>query len=402
MNFDRRIRAVLIALLFTFFGAVNAWGAVDRAVCSASDSGGTSCTVAQLKAAINEEVNAVDNRAPMVLGSVSGTNTIAASVTPTLTAYADGQSFWITPANNNTGATTLNINTIAAKAVVTSAGTALAADDLLAAKRYLITYYASGDNFRIINAVGNTTGAASSTDNAIVRFDGTGGKTIQNSAVTIGDDGEVILEVGDTDDAPLKFQAGTNLTTAEVGAVEMDANNFYGTTDAGNRGVIPLRHFIRQDSTRTFTSNTNEQAIFDETTNGRLTLEAGTYHFQCQVTMTSMSSTSGNAAFDILGAGSATITGVFYSLRGIDGATATAATETGSYMVLAQTPASMVTAGAGTALQFTADGTFETTAGTIVPSMTLVTASAAVVGIGSYCSFERFGSDSVTNVGQWD
>lgn len=39
--------------------------------------------------------------------------------------------------------------------------------------------------------VGDTTGAASSTDNAIVRFDGTGGKTLQNSAVTIDDSGNV-------------------------------------------------------------------------------------------------------------------------------------------------------------------------------------------------------------------
>ena len=34
---------------------------------------------------------------------------------------------------------------------------------------------------------GNVTGAASSTDNAIVRFDGTGGKTIQNSGCTVDD-----------------------------------------------------------------------------------------------------------------------------------------------------------------------------------------------------------------------
>lgn len=36
---------------------------------------------------------------------------------------------------------------------------------------------------------GDVTGAASSTDNAITRFDGTGGKTIQNSVVTISDTG---------------------------------------------------------------------------------------------------------------------------------------------------------------------------------------------------------------------
>jgi limonene-1,2-epoxide hydrolase len=40
---------------------------------------------------------------------------------------------------------------------------------------------------------GNAVGAASSTDNAIVRFDGTTGKTLQNSVVTITDVGGVVL-----------------------------------------------------------------------------------------------------------------------------------------------------------------------------------------------------------------
>ncbi len=39
---------------------------------------------------------------------------------------------------------------------------------------------------------GDVTGAASSTDNAIVRFDGTTGKTIQNSTVTLDDNGNFV------------------------------------------------------------------------------------------------------------------------------------------------------------------------------------------------------------------
>jgi hypothetical protein len=41
------------------------------------------------------------------------------------------------------------------------------------------------------SGTGDVTGAASSTDNAITRFDGTGGKTIQNSVVTISDSGAI-------------------------------------------------------------------------------------------------------------------------------------------------------------------------------------------------------------------
>jgi hypothetical protein len=45
-------------------------------------------------------------------------------------------------------------------------------------------------------AVGDASGPASSTDNAIARFDGTSGKTLQNSTVTISDDPPVVT-IGD-------------------------------------------------------------------------------------------------------------------------------------------------------------------------------------------------------------
>lgn len=52
-----------------------------------------------------------------VLSSVAGTNTITGTLTPTLTAYAAGQRFVFTPANTNTAATTLNINSVGAKSI---------------------------------------------------------------------------------------------------------------------------------------------------------------------------------------------------------------------------------------------------------------------------------------------
>jgi hypothetical protein len=43
------------------------------------------------------------------------------------------------------------------------------------------------------SAVGDASGPGSSTDNAVARFDGTGGKTLQNSSMTIDDNGDVIV-----------------------------------------------------------------------------------------------------------------------------------------------------------------------------------------------------------------
>jgi len=43
------------------------------------------------------------------------------------------------------------------------------------------------------SAVGDASGPGSATDNAIARFDGTGGKTLQNSSTTIDDNGDIVV-----------------------------------------------------------------------------------------------------------------------------------------------------------------------------------------------------------------
>jgi hypothetical protein len=200
-----------------------------------------------------------------------------------------------------------------------------------------------------------------------------------------------------------KLTAGTLLTTAEVGALELDANCLYGCSDAGNRGVIPLYHYCRLASTYTLTSQIAAQKLFNASANGRLTLETGTYMFQSQFSISGLSATTGNGQFGLLGAGSATLGSILYHVVGIDGASGTAATQTGCTAVGATTPASMVTGGTNAVLNATLMGTFAVTvAGTIVPSIALVTAAAGVVAIGSYFLCYRIGSTSSASVGQWD
>lgn len=201
-----------------------------------------------------------------------------------------------------------------------------------------------------------------------------------------------------------RLTAGTLLATPEAGAIELDTNCLYGTIDAGNRGYIPIRHFIRAASSRTLPNDTGENAIFNAPPNGRLTLEAGLYRFEGLLSITSMSGTSGNAAIDIVGAGTATTASWLWSAWGRDTTNTTAAaTVTGSFTLSQQSVASIVTAGTGTALQIVLMGTFAvTTAGTIIPSITLVTAAAAVVGVGSYLLIERMGAPNVVSLGQWD
>lgn len=70
-------------------------------------------------------------------------------------------------------------------------------------------------------STGDVFGPASSTDNAIARFDGTTGKLIQNSAVTIGDTGNTVISVTDNSNAALRI---TQLGTGNALLVEDSAN----------------------------------------------------------------------------------------------------------------------------------------------------------------------------------
>lgn len=280
------------------------------------------------------------------------------------------------------------------------------ADDLSCTGSQVVRRNAGDTAFECatVSGGGGITGPGSSTDNHIVRWDGTGGTAVQDSGVTISDNGEILAAAGGTGDAPLKFQSGTNLTTAEDGALEFDGTNLFGTSDDGNRGYIPLRHFIILNADYVLTSTTSEQKLFNSTANGRLTLETGSYKFDCLFIVTGMSTTSGNAAFDLLGAGGATITAPVFHAVGIDnGVPSNTGNHNGVFSQNAQSAASIATAGAGAGMATSIRGVFQITgAGTIQPAITLVTAAAATVQRGSYCFFDRIGASGVTSLGQWD
>jgi hypothetical protein len=82
--------------------------------------------------------------------TVTGTDTISASVSPSVAAYAVGQSFKFLAAATNTGAATINISAAGAKSIVKNGSTPLVAGDLTIGSLYQIIY--DGTNFQLVGA----------------------------------------------------------------------------------------------------------------------------------------------------------------------------------------------------------------------------------------------------------
>lgn len=82
------------------------------------------------------------------LTTVAGTNTITATAANSMTAYAAGQKFHFIPANTNTGATTININSIGAKNIY-SGGAALVGGEIVANSPVELVY--DGTQFNLIS-----------------------------------------------------------------------------------------------------------------------------------------------------------------------------------------------------------------------------------------------------------
>lgn len=95
--------------------------------------------------------------------TVSGTDTITASGSPTVAAYTTGASYYFSPANTNTGAATINIDSLGAKSITKNGTTALVAGDLTSGRIAVVVY--DGTQFQLVSAT--TTGILSGGNTAI-------------------------------------------------------------------------------------------------------------------------------------------------------------------------------------------------------------------------------------------
>ena len=203
--------------------------------------------------------------------------------------------------------------------------------------------------------------------------------------------------------APLYMTSGTNLTTAAAGAVEYDGNTPYFSIAASTRGVLPTEQIVVLTGTNTLTSQTGVQPIFDGgggPTNGSVTLPIGTYQFECVYALTAMSATSGSFGFALGGAATKTYT---YDATASKAGTAAATSQAGFKLFSSAAATALVTNSTGTVGSAVIKGIIRvTSAGTIIPQVSLTVASAAIVSANSYFKVSPLGNVStVATVGNW-
>lgn len=242
-----------------------------------------------------------------------------------------------------------------------------------------------------------------------VYFDANG-----NIGVGITADGSSLIQIkaGTATTAPLELtsSAGTVMTTPDDGSIEYDGVAFYATPIANSRGVMLSEHFVARTGTKTMTSNTSLQALFGGgtggLTSGALSVGASTsYFFEASINLSSMSGTSGNMGFSIVGAGTATFTSAAWHSFGFDNTTQNTPSATGYGGLWSSANAetgNIVLANTGTACSVLIKGIFRiNAAGTIIPSIQLTTAAAAIIGANTWFKCYPVGTNTAVSVGNW-
>ena len=154
------------------------------------------------------------------------------------------------------------------------------------------------------------------------------------------------------------------------------------------------------NATYTLTSQTALQKLFATTTNGALTVEAATtYFFECEFNLSAMSATSGAFSFGFLG--TATFTSLKYTSIAAKAAIGTPSTTQIVTSTIA-TAQALVAVSVSTTGHAFIRGMIRTNAGgTIIPAVALGIAAAGIVGVNSWFTLNKVGTNTGTFFGAW-
>jgi hypothetical protein len=178
------------------------------------------------------DANTYSNYAP----DTGSANAYVVTLSGVSTTYSAGLRIQFKAGNANTTASTLNVNGGGAKNITYQDATAIASGTIAANSIVDVMY--DGTQFLLMNdpagaTGGDVVGPSSATDNAIVRFDGTTGKLVQNSVVTIADSTGDISGVGQLNATTLD---ATNIEVTNIKAKDGTA----AASISDSTGVISI------------------------------------------------------------------------------------------------------------------------------------------------------------------
>jgi hypothetical protein len=154
------------------------------------------------------------------LVTVTGTDTLTGTLTPALVAYVTGAVYYFVAPATNTGAVTLNIDTLGAKAVTRDGTTALVAGDIVSGEMVAVVY--DGTRFQLISAV-----------NSFTNLNVSGTLTVAGTTTLNGN-----LQVGNAGSDTVNFQASGWTLTNNVSVIGTWADIGTITTADINGGTI--------------------------------------------------------------------------------------------------------------------------------------------------------------------
>lgn len=207
------------------------------------------------------------------------------------------------------------------------------------------------------------------------------------------------LPAGTSTVPPMLLTAGALLSTARAGSVEYDGALFMMSTRDSTRSAPMNEQMAMLNSPYLLTNSTTYQQLLNVSTNGSVTVPAGTTVFECYFALSNLNSTSASFGFGLSGANISTQA---WSARAAKSDAASANLAMGHFT--AAEP-NLVSANTGSNCFAHIRGIIKmSAAGTVTPQVSLTVANtSAYVTEGSYFRIQTLASSYNTNVwvGNW-